>query len=72
MKLNLDDSKITAYALGELSGFEKEMVEEFLRTSPEATTRVEEIRQVGDLLNASFPISSKLGATAVRKRSEAS
>lgn len=50
MKTNLDDPKLTAYALGELEGEERTAIEALLANSPEARQRVDEIRQTAQKL----------------------
>ena len=44
MKINLDDPKLTAYALGELSGAERIELEKAIAESPEAQTYVDDLR----------------------------
>jgi Ca-activated chloride channel family protein len=51
MKLNPDDPRLTAYALGELSGSEKQIVEAALQASPECRQVVEEIQQTAKALS---------------------
>lgn len=50
MKLNLDESKLTAYVLGELDADERVRVEAFLAANPEARKWVEELRQTAGVL----------------------
>ena len=50
MKTNLDDPKLTAYALGELEGGERAAVEAMLANSPEARQWVEAVRQTAQKL----------------------
>ena len=44
MNMNLDDPKLTAYALDELTGAEKEEMETAVASSPEAQEFVRELR----------------------------
>jgi uncharacterized protein DUF3520/protein with von Willebrand factor-like domain len=46
MKINLDDPKLTAYALDELSGAEKSEMEKAVAESPEAQAYVDELREL--------------------------
>lgn len=50
MKLDLNDPKLTAYALGELSAAERSSVESAIAGSPEARQEVERIRELAALL----------------------
>jgi Ca-activated chloride channel homolog len=50
MKINLDDPRLTAYALGELDEAARAGVEQMLAETPEARQAVEEIRQMADLM----------------------
>ena len=50
MRFDADDPRITAYALGELEGAEREAVEELLEGSAEARELVEQIREMGAML----------------------
>jgi Ca-activated chloride channel family protein len=50
MKTNLDDPKLTAYALGELEGEDRAAMEALLVNSPEARRQVDEIRQTAQRL----------------------
>jgi Ca-activated chloride channel family protein len=52
MKLDANDPKLTAYALGELDASERAEVEEALKADEESRRAVEEIRQVGEMLRA--------------------
>ena len=50
MKTNLDDPKLTAYALGELEGEERAVVEALLVNSPEPRQWVEAVRHTAQRL----------------------
>jgi Ca-activated chloride channel family protein len=50
MKVDLNDPKLTAYALGELTGAEQASVEAVLATSPEARHEVERVREIAAML----------------------
>src|SRR5262245_28060772 len=50
MKLDPNDPKVTAYALGELSGEERASIEAGLAGSAEARQEVERVREVAALL----------------------
>ena len=54
MNINLDDPKLTAFALGELSGAEKEAMEQAVALSAEAQERVAEIQELAGLLRSEF------------------
>lgn len=54
MTIDANDPRLTAYALGELDADETREIEQLLAQSPELETLVEEIRQAGSLLSASF------------------
>ena len=54
MKINLDDPKLTAYALNELSGPEKSEMEATVATSPEAQAYLEELREFSGLLKSEY------------------
>ncbi len=62
MKINLDDPKLTAYALGELSGDEKSEMEKVLSESPEAQTHIGELREF------SLQLKSEYEAERARKK----
>ena len=54
MKLNPDDPKITAYALGELSFEEAAQMEKAIAESPEARAEVEQTRELTATLRDEF------------------
>jgi hypothetical protein len=54
MKLDLNDPRLTAYALGELNGEERLAVEAAVAASPDARREVQRIREVAALLGAEF------------------
>ena len=54
MKMNLDDPKLTAYALNELSGSDKSAMEAAIAGSPEAQARVGELRELSSLLKSEY------------------
>jgi hypothetical protein len=54
MKIDPDDPKLTAYALGELSGEERRAVEQALASSPDARAAVHETQQLARLLRRDF------------------
>jgi Ca-activated chloride channel family protein len=59
MKMNLDDPKLTAYALDELSDPEKSAVEAAIAESPEARARVDELRELSTLLKSEYDAERK-------------
>jgi Ca-activated chloride channel family protein len=54
MKINLDDPKLTAYALDELSGAEKIRLESALNDSPDAQAYVDELREFSLQLKSEY------------------
>ena len=54
MNINLDDPKLTAYALGELSGAEKAEMETAVAASAEAQEVVRELRQISGALRSEY------------------
>ena len=54
MNIDLDDPKLTAFALGELSGDERAAIEAAVAASPEAQARVEEIQSLADMVQHEF------------------
>ena len=54
MKINLDDPKLTAYALDELSGDEKSEMEKALSESPEAQAHIDELREFSLQLKSEY------------------
>jgi Ca-activated chloride channel family protein len=65
-KLLPDDPKLTAYALGELEGDERAVVEHALRNDPMARTRVEEIRTMAAQLETVFEMEPVIAVRAAR------
>jgi len=68
MQWNHDDPRLTAYALGELEGREREAMEELLKTDEAARQAVEEIRAMAEVLNAGLAEEPGPGLTEARKR----
>ncbi len=64
MKINLDDPKLTAYALDELSGVEKSAIEAAIAASPEAQRLIEETCEVAQALKNEFVADLKQDAPA--------
>ena len=64
-----NDPHLTAYALGELSGLEKEKVEVWLKTHPEGKKWIEDIKKAAGILQAELktPSPYNLGAQRVEK-----
>src|ERR1051325_3456379 len=54
MKLNPDDARLTAYALGELTESERAEIEAELKSNPECREMVDEIRRTAKLLAEDF------------------
>ena len=54
MSINLDDPNLTAFALGELSGGDKEAMQQAVAESPEAQAFVAEIQDMAGLLKGEF------------------
>ena len=54
MNMNLDDPNLTAFALGELSGADKDALESSVAASPEAQAHVAEIQSLAALLRGDF------------------
>lgn len=52
MAIEIDDPRLTAYALGELEGAERADIERFVAASAEARAVVEEIRATAEVLSA--------------------
>ena len=63
MKFDPNDSKLTAYALGELEEAEKAEVEAMLAESPEAREAVEEIQRIGQMLSEELQNEPVVGLT---------
>ncbi|MBA2271944.1 MAG: von Willebrand factor type A domain-containing protein [Chthoniobacterales bacterium] len=62
MNINLDDPILTAFALEELSGGEKEAIEKAVAASPEAQARAEEIRTFARLVRSEFRLDLQRAA----------
>ena len=62
--MNVDDPKLTAYALGELSGEEKAQIEQALAASPEGQRVVAETRSLAAMLNAEYSADAQPVAPA--------
>jgi anti-sigma factor RsiW len=56
MNMNLDDPKLTAYALDELSGAEKAEMETTVAASPAAQEFVRELRLLSGNLRAEYEV----------------
>ena len=69
MKTKFDDWKLTAYALGELDGPDRDAIDAHLKASPEARQMVEEIRATAGHL--SEQLSEQLGGEDVAGLTEA-
>ncbi len=54
MKINIDDPRLTAYALGELDPTEREEIEKLIHENEDAKAYVEEIRDLGGVLESSL------------------
>ena len=54
MKVNIDDPKLTAFALGELSGAEEAAMQKAVASSPEAQEFVAETQQLSRLLKSEY------------------
>jgi len=65
---NFDESKLTAYALGELDATESAQVEDYLKDNPEARRLVDEIRQVTRLVEAQLASEPALALTDDQRR----
>lgn len=73
MKLDLNDPRLTAFALGELDEADRAIIEQELRTSDAARQAIEEIRQTAGLLKESLkqeskPILSEEQRSAIEQR----
>lgn len=60
MKINLDDPNLTAFALGELSGAEREAMEQAVASSAEAQEFVAETQQLSRLLKEEYEAEQHL------------
>ena len=65
--MNYDDPKLTAYALGELEGAEREQMEAFVARDEGARRIVEEIRQAGMVLERSLRAGRAPSLTAAQR-----
>ncbi len=54
MKHEFDESRLTAYVLGELDENDRKAIEQQLESSPELRAEVEEIRQTVEFISAEF------------------
>ena len=61
MKMNIDDPKLTAYALDELDEPEKSTMARAVAESPEAQQFVNETREMGGLLKSEFAADLRQG-----------
>src|SRR4051794_27811618 len=66
MNINLDDPKLTAYALDELTGQEKAEVESAVSASPEAQEFVRELRLLSGNLRAEYAVERETPVVARR------
>ena len=64
MKINLDDPKLTAYALDELTGVEKQELETAIAASPEAQEFVREVRLLSGNLRSEYAAEREHDAVA--------
>ena len=64
MKMNLDDPKLTAYALDELTGVEKQELETAIAASPEAQEFVREVRLLSGNLRSAYAAEREHDAVA--------
>ena len=65
---NFDETKLTAYALGELDPAETAEVEEFLADNPEAQKTVDDIRQTVQLLEEEFAAAPAMTLTDAQRQ----
>ena len=56
--MNLDDPKLTAYALGELSDEERSQIEKMLADWPEGQRQIDETQEIAGLLGAEYASES--------------
>ncbi len=72
MKMNqdhpMDDPRLTAYALNELEGADRDAVEELLKNDPAARQTVEEIRATADMLHTEFAREAGPALDETRRR----
>lgn len=67
MKLDKNDPKLTACALGELSETERQAIEKELETNPEARETVEKIRALGEQLSEHYASEDNAELTGVQR-----
>src|SRR5438552_18519756 len=67
MKMNLDDPKLTAYALGELEEPERSAIARAIADSPEAQRVVLETQQVAQALRLQYKLELKEERIAPRR-----
>src|SRR5438132_7412957 len=67
MKMNVDNPKMTAYALGELSGKEEERVATEVANLPEAQAHVAELCDLAQMLRSEYETERAAGGL-VRSR----
>lgn len=63
-----DEARITAYALGELSGADAREVEDWVKSDPKAAKEVEEIRAVARALTAELYAEGLTNAMALQNK----
>ncbi|MDD5348774.1 MAG: hypothetical protein PHQ12_01055 [Chthoniobacteraceae bacterium] len=68
--MNSDDPKLTAYALGELSGPERDAVEQRLRDDPNLRAEVDETAAFGRMLTGAFHAEPAPATLAPAQRAE--
>ena len=64
---NFDETKLTAYALGELDATETAQVETYLADNPDAAKTVDDIRRTADLLEKEFATAPALTLTDAQR-----
>jgi len=69
MKMNLDDQKLTAFALGELPETERAAMEDAVASSPEAQAYIAETQQLAGLLKDEYAGEQSESAEALAERS---
>ncbi len=67
MTIELDDPRLTAYALGELEDGDRTAVESFLAESAEARAAVEEVRRTGERLEAELSAEPMMTMSGYRR-----
>ena len=58
--MNVDDPKLTAYVLGELSEEEKSQVEKMLAQSPEAQRLIAETQEIARILKSEYDVETEM------------